>query len=93
MSDINNRLGSVKKHYGQIYDLYLMNAKHGSKACKIAEKLISISGVEEVLVTEGDFGFLVKARQNSASNKIYNAIQSHARGSMRSVTSYYRYTK
>jgi DNA-binding Lrp family transcriptional regulator len=84
----------IKRQSGRIYNLYLMNPKSGSAACEIAEKLMKISAVEEVLVTEGDYGFMVKAKATPDGRRVYNAIQGQARGETRTLTtSYYRYRK
>ena len=47
---------------GVEYSLYLVKPREKEDANRIAEKLMELESVEEVLLTEGECGFIVKAR-------------------------------
>ena len=47
---------------GVMYKLYFVKPRENADASGIAEKLLGLESVEEVLLTEGDCGFVVKAR-------------------------------
>ncbi len=51
-----------KKRIGAMYGLYFVRPKENADAGGIAEKLMMFESVKEVLLTEGDCGFVVKAR-------------------------------
>ncbi len=74
---------------------YLINPRSGSNASGTAEKLLKINGVDEVLVTEGGCGFMVKtyAKTGPESRRVYAAIQSQAVGSTKEIIPHYRYRK
>lgn len=52
----------ARKDNGTFYKFYLINPKENASIDALAEKLISFQEVEEVYVTDGDHGFLVKTR-------------------------------
>jgi hypothetical protein len=45
-----------------MHRLYFVKPRENADAGEIAERLIGLQHVEEVLLTEGDCGFIVKAR-------------------------------
>jgi DNA-binding Lrp family transcriptional regulator len=47
---------------GVMYSLYFVRPKENADASRIAEQLMELKSVKEVLLTEGDCGFIVKAR-------------------------------
>lgn len=51
-----------KKRIGAMYGLYFVRPKENADAGGTAEKLMMFESVKEVLLTEGDCGFVVKAR-------------------------------
>ena len=44
------------------YKFYFLRPKENADADLIAERLMDLSSVQEVFLTEGDFGYVVKAR-------------------------------
>lgn len=44
------------------YKFYFLKPKENADADSIAERLMDLSSVQEVFLTEGDFGYVVKAR-------------------------------
>lgn len=56
-----------------------------------AEKLIGIKSVIEVVITEGHFGFAVKAEDNAKATS--DSINGPAHGTSRMVACYYHYVK
>ena len=52
---------------GHHYDLFFIKPKSNANAHKYAKKLASMKNVAEVLVTEGECGFIVKARSGVAA--------------------------
>ncbi len=73
---------------GHHYDLFFIKPKHKANAHAYAEKLALIKGVAEVLVTEGECGFIVKARNKAAQNEKVVVLE---RSSYKQITSYLQY--
>ena len=44
------------------YKFYFVEPRENADANRFAERLMSVKEVEEVFVTDGDYGFVVKAR-------------------------------
>ncbi len=86
---------AFRRRSGKGYRLYFANPQSGTPACKTAERLIKIDGVSEVMVTEGEYGFIVKAeaRPDPQGRKVYNAIQSCVKSTPRQVTTHFKYVK
>ena len=76
---------------GHHYDLFFIKPKHKANAHAYAEKLALIKGVAEVLVTEGECGFIVKARNTNTEKG--EKIVILGRDSYKQITSYYQYLK
>ena len=77
------------------YRFYLIKPPRNANADKLAEELIGIRDVEEVFVTDGDYGFLVKARffSDREPDDACRYIESRLSGSYGKITSHYQYTK
>lgn len=82
------RIRRIRRN-GQQYSLFFIRPKENSNAHKYAERLAAVDGVTEVMVTEGECGFVVKARNPSIGEK--SPILS--RNSYKRLTSYYQYKK
>ena len=53
----------VKRTKRQVfYKFYFLKPKANADADLIAERLMDLSSVQEVFLTEGDYGYVVKAR-------------------------------
>ena len=48
--------------------IYLVKPGNGKNAHEFAERLASFANVEEVMLTEGDFGYIVKAAEDPNEN-------------------------
>ncbi len=58
----NDREFAIKHDGRKFYKFYLVNPKASTDPETVAEKLIGFEDVEEVDVTDGDYGFIVKTR-------------------------------
>lgn len=74
---------------GQQYSLFFIKPKENSNAHEYAERLASMEGVAEVMVTDGECGFVVKAKNPNIDEK--SPIL--AKNSYKRLTSYYQYKK
>jgi hypothetical protein len=74
---------------------YLINPERNASVNSAVKKLIGIAEVEEVYVTEGPHGFLVKATPTSAigSRRVTTSIARQFGGQVGVITSYARYRK
>lgn len=81
--------------HGKGYRFYLVNPQSGASASKTAAKLMKISGVSEVIITEGRYGFIVRAQAETApqGRRVYSAIQSCVKGSLSEAVAHFRYVK
>jgi DNA-binding Lrp family transcriptional regulator len=70
---------------------YLINPERNASVNSTVKKLIGISEVDEVYVTEGEYGFMVKAK--ASSQKITSSISQRFSGRVGVMTSYARYRK
>lgn len=53
--------GKNVRSYGSSYDYFFVKPGRKDNVHKTAQKLIGIKRVREVVITEGDYGFIVKA--------------------------------
>jgi hypothetical protein len=75
-------------------NFYLIEPKDNSNADILAERLMAIKDVEEVFVTDGDYGFVVRTKfGDSKSDGAYSYLSKKFGGSFGKVTSYYQYKK
>ena len=74
---------------------YLIDPERDASVNSTVRKLIGISKVEEVYVTEGPHGFLVKANPATAieSRRVTTSIARQFSGQVGVITSYARYRK
>ena len=77
---------------GHHYDLFFIKPKHKANAHVYAERLASMKDVAEVLVTEGECGFIVKARNNVSAGKAEKMVMLERR-SYEQMTSYLQYKR
>ena len=70
------------------FSMFFLRPKKALDVHAVARKLVSTKGVSEVLITEGEYGFIVKASED-CHDKIFNAV---SRG-YRKVACFYRYRK
>ena len=76
------------------YQFYLVGPPANSNTTALAEKLINLRNVKEVFVTDGDYGFIVKAKLSNCK-KQDNAYRYLSRlgGNLGRATSHYQYRK
>ncbi len=74
---------------------YLIEPKPNVNANELADKLIGMETVEEVHLSDGAYGFIVKVRllKGKAPAKVVNYIRSKVATKVGTVNSQYRYVK
>lgn len=89
------RKGSAKRLSKGFYRFYFVEPPEGADADRLAERLMGIKDVEEVFVTDGDYGYVVKAR--SLEGKEPDDTDRHLikciGGNFCKAVSYYQYKK
>ncbi|EQD65943.1 hypothetical protein B2A_01369 [mine drainage metagenome] len=86
---------AIKRDGKKFYKFYLVNPKANADPDTVAEKLISFDDVEEVYVTDGDYGFIVKTRFRNGNEPkdVYGYIHKKIDNKFGEITSYYKYRK
>ncbi len=75
---------------GQQYNLFFIRPKARTDVHRYAERLASMGNVTEVMVTEGECGFIVKAKGSHDTGEKQPIL---SRNSYKRITSYYQYRK
>lgn len=85
----------VRRLNRKFYKFYFIHPPKNANADHLAEQLIEIKNVEEVFVTDGDYGFVVKARffDGKEPDDAYNYLSRKLGSNFGRVTSYYQYKK
>jgi hypothetical protein len=85
----------VRRITKKFYKFYFLQPPTNVNADRIAEQLIGIKNVEEVFVTDGDYGFIVKTRffEGQEPDDAFNFISKRLGSNYGKVTSYYQYKK
>ena len=78
---------------GHHYDLFFIKPKSNANAHTYAKRLASMKNVAEVLVTEGECGFIVKARGRVAAAYKRDKAVVLQRSSYKQMTSYLQYRR
>ncbi len=84
-----------KRKNSSLHRFYLISPRENADASSLAEKLLSLKPVQEVFLTDGDFGYIVKARF-SKDNEPEDAVDHLAKridSKFGKVVSYYQYKK
>jgi hypothetical protein len=78
-----------------LHRFYLISPKQNLDAGLIAERLLSLKPVEEVFLTDGDFGYIVKARfsKEDEPKDVTRYIERYVDQKFGKVVSYYQYKK
>ncbi len=86
----SNRARRAKRISGR-FGFVFIDPEENADANAVAEKLIAIENVEEVFVTEGDYGYLVKVRLDDETDgkKFLDYMKRNVSPRLGSVTSYY----
>ncbi len=87
------RNGSTKR--GLMSKFYFIKPRPSVNAGELAEKLIALEPVESVYLTEGDCGFIVKARFMNGKEpvNVTNYISRNISNKYGRVVSHYEYRK
>jgi DNA-binding Lrp family transcriptional regulator len=85
----------IKRDEKKFYRFCLVNPKDNADPDTVAEKLIGFDDVEEVYVTDGDYGFIVKTRFRNGKepHDVYGYIHNKIDSKYGEITSYYKYMK
>ena len=85
----------VRRARNRLHRFYLIRPRENVDIDELAERLISLKNVVEVLVTDGDYGFLVKTRFSKERDisEAERYIQNNIDRKFGTVTSHYQYTK
>ena len=78
-----------------MHRFYFIEPRQNADAEELAEKLISLKPVEEVFLTDGDYGFVVKTRffKGDEPGDITKYIARNVSRRFGKVVSYYQYRK
>ncbi len=60
---------SARRIGNRPYKFYFVEPAENADADSFAERLMGLKNVEEVFVTDGDYGFVVKARVSDSTGK------------------------
>lgn len=92
----NNGNGAqIRRSAKKFYKFYFVHPPVNADTDRLAEQLIGMKNVEEVFVTDGDYGFIVKTRffDGKEPDDAYNYISKRLGSNFGKVTSYYQYSK
>jgi len=86
-------MSSTKK--SRLHRFYLIRPKANANIDELAERLMGLKHVEEVYVTDGEYGYLVKTRFGSEKNgeDAASYIRKNIGSRFGAVTSYFEYRK
>ena len=87
--------GMVRRARNRLHRFYLIRPRENVDIDELAERLISLKNVVEVLVTDGDYGFVVKTRflEERDNHEAERYIQNNIDRKFGTVTSHYQYKK
>lgn len=91
---MNKEKAGTRKR-GSLHRFYLVEPKPNANADELAEKLIAMKPVEEVLLSDGDYGYLVKVRFINGKEPVdvVNYLKEKIAVKYGVVDSYYQYRK
>jgi DNA-binding Lrp family transcriptional regulator len=84
-----------RKRRGSLHRFYLVEPKPNADAGRIAEKLIALKQVEEVFLSDGDYGFIVKVRfiDGKEPPNVADYLKQNVATRFGTADSYYKYRK
>ncbi len=90
-----SNLHAKTRKKGILHRFYLIEPRPNANADELAEKLISLKPVEEVFLSDGAYGFIVKVRflNGKEPSDVVNYIRSRMASRFGTVDSYYQYRK
>ncbi|HUC39102.1 MAG TPA: Lrp/AsnC ligand binding domain-containing protein [Candidatus Acidoferrum sp.] len=86
---------SARRRKSSLNRFYLISPRQNTDADSFIEKLLSLKPVQEVFLTDGDFGYIVKAkfRNGRAPDDIVDSMAKKMDSKFGKAVSYYQYTK
>ncbi|MFI5412695.1 MAG: hypothetical protein ACHQX1_02290 [Candidatus Micrarchaeales archaeon] len=80
---------------GILHKFYFIKPRENADADDLAERLISLKLVEEVFLTDGDYGFVVKARflNGKEPDNVTRYISRNLSAKFGKVVSHYEFKK
>ncbi len=86
---------SHSKRKNSLQRFYLISPRENADATSLVERLLSLKPVQEVFLTDGDFGYLVRAKfsRQNAPNDIVDYMARKLDNKFGKVVSYYQYRK
>ncbi len=90
---MKTRLGNQKR--GVFHRFYLIEPKEDVNLDEVADSLISLKPVEEVLIADGNYGLVVKVRFQTGREptNVADFISRHIGSKFGTFDSYYQYRK
>ena len=91
MADKRAKTSASKK--GKFHRFYLVGPKPDADADGLAEKIISLKPIEEVFLSDGDCGFIVKVRfiEGKEPSDVAGYLKGRIAPRYGTVNSYYQY--
>lgn len=85
----------MAKKTTKLHRLFFVKPKENTNADELAERFAGFDGVDEVLLTEGDFGFVVRARLGTVEEQkeLAKCISEASSGYCGTAVSHYKYRK
>ncbi|MDE1851063.1 MAG: hypothetical protein KGH69_00020 [Candidatus Micrarchaeota archaeon] len=90
MKGKNNKV-TVRK--ASLHRLFFIKPGTKGNVQDAVENLLGLQGIKEVLVSEGDYGLIVKARHSEGEDVLRTYISKNFRGRFGEVVCYYAYRK
>jgi hypothetical protein len=87
----NGGIKSIRRN-GRFYNLFFIKPKKNIDTHGYAERLAGMRNVAEVMVTEGECGFIVKAKTED-HEEIPKKMTVLSRSSYKRIVSYYQYRR
>ncbi len=75
------------------YHYFFVKPRKPGNVHKVAERLMRIDNVKEVSVTEGEYGFVVKAHESEEEEKVVGQITKVVGGNTIKALCHYRYIR
>ena len=87
--------GNKSARKGTMHRFYLIPPKEDTDAGRFAERLLSLGPVEEVYITDGDYGYIVRAHESEQDDHkdVRKCIKKQVDKKYSVVVSYYKYKK
>lgn len=90
---MNNKRTIIKRQ-GSLYSLTFIRPKNKTNAQSVADELMSLHCVEEVILSSGEYGFIVRSRFDEKENRLlHNYITRKHDGKFSMVSCYYKFKK